>query len=1051
MLVNHVPSTIDPLETGRRFALSLSMFIVVVLLQHIEKAERLSLEQREKVIQLSPFPIMIYAEDGEVIRVNQVWEELTGYSRADIPTLDAWLELAYGLKKDKVQSRRNLFFSLDDGIRYNEGEFTVKTKSGKTRVWEFQSTALGRTADGRKLNISMANDVTLRKKDVAYLRAERRKASEYLEVAQVLMVVLDTQGQVVLLNRKGHELLGYQEGELLGKDWFKTCVTPEEYQAVHSVFDQIISGAIKPVEYFENFVVTKQGDRRLLAFHNSLVHDEEGRITGTLSSARDITEFRKASEALRESEKRYRQVVENSQEMIMVAQDNKLVFVNKATVRELGYPPEEISRHPFTDFIYPEDRAMVAANHLRRLAGEDLEKIYEFRILTASGQLRWVQINAVRIEWQGRLATLNFMSDVTERRQAEKALAESEELFRTSFENAVVGVSLVDIEGRYLRVNRAMNEMLGFGENELLGKTFNSITHPEDYEIGLKAMRSMTEGEADNAILEKRYLRKDGRIIWANVSVAAVRKPSTGVILYFVNYVQDITQRREAEQKNRLLATIAESSGDAIFSRDHHQIILSWNKGAEKIYGYSVQEAIGMSAEKLVPPERREEMLEITKKLNLGQPILRFETERLHKNGTRVQVMLALSPIYDKNGQVVGGSTIATDITEFRRLQSDLVQTQKMASVGELAGGIAHDFNNLLNVIIGYSDLALMKANDWTAARNYLEEIKGAGIKAASLTGQLLAFSRKQNQSLQSLSLNEVVLGMEKILKEAVGEHVVLTLALSKGQERIYADQNQLGQVLMNLCVNARDAMPQGGQLLIKTQAVSLGQLEAQVIREARPGDFIVLTVKDNGIGMNFMTLTKIFDPFFTTKSRGKGTGLGLSVTYGIVKQHNGWINVSSQPGKGTEFRIWFPRDERKDQEPKLQKKIALEHGRGAGEKILLVEDQPDNLALATKILEEQGYTVFPAENAEDALRAFKEEKKGFKLLFTDIILPGMDGNALIKEIRKENPNIRVLVTSGYLDKIVEQNELTNQGFQFLAKPYESETMLAAVQKALYS
>ncbi len=782
----------------------------------------------------------------------------------------------------------------------------------------------------------------------------------------------------------------------------------------------------------------------------------KGKFDGSLliRSLRYAIERKRSERELRESKSLFASVVENIPLMIFLKESKDLRFVifNRAGEELLGYDRKDLLGRNNLDLFPPEQAANFMSKDREVLDGEaGMLDIPEEFILTAKKGQRILHTRKVCIRGEDGVTKylLGISEDITERKQEElkllRALDEAQR-FREIMDQIPVYVYFKDAQSRYVYGNKATLELFRCSLEGLIGRQDSELM-PTGAAEQIKAIEArVLQGEQTT----EEVVSENGRVFW-EVKTPIWEGAEHKKIIGLLAVSRDITESRKAEEKDRLLATIVESSDNAIFSRDLANLITSWNRGAEKIYGYSPAEAIGMSAEQLVPAERKEEMRMLTEQLNAGHKIAHFETEHLRKNGETIQVALTITPLQGQNGQAIGFSTIASNVTEFKLLKQGLMQAQKLASIGEMAGGIAHDFNNLLNVIIGYSDLALIKKDDRDAVQSYLEEVKGAGKKAAALTGQLLAFSRKQNLSPKSLSLNLVVQDMEKMLKEAVGEKVTLKLELDKGLQAIYADQTQMEQVLMNLCVNARDAITQGGQLLIQTCNCTLSESQALEISEARVGEFVCLTVKDNGKGMEPITMAKIFEPFFTTKTRGKGTGLGLSVTYGIVKQHNGWINVSSQPGQGTEFKVWLPMDTRKSEEPRESKKIALEYGRGTGERILLVEDQPENLALSTVILQKHGYIVFPAQNAEEALISFKEEKKKFNLLFTDMILPGMDGRQLAEEVSRQNPGIKVLVCSGYLDDRIELPELDKLGYRFLGKPYESETMLAAVHKALYA
>jgi len=381
-------------------------------------------------------------------------------------------------------------------------------------------------------------------------------------------------------------------------------------------------------------------------------------------------------------------------------------------------------------------------------------------------------------------------------------------------------------------------------------------------------------------------------------------------------------------------------------------------------------------------------------------------------------------------------------------IEAQLRHTQKMEAIGRLAGGVAHDFNNLLTPITGYSQLLLSRLEDHNPLRKDIEEIKKAAERAASLTRQLLAFSRKQVLQPEVLDLNAVVADMEKLLRRLIGEDIELVTALEPGLESVKADPGQIEQVIMNLAVNARDAMPEGGRLIIKTENVTLDEEHCKVIPEARPGKFVCLSVTDTGVGMDKETLQHIFEPFFTTKEGGKGTGLGLSVVYGIVKQHEGWIDVSSVPGRGATFKVYLPvfYGER---EAEQQEAISWRELQGSGKRILLVEDEAGVRKFATGVLGENGYEVFEAASAKEAMDIFEREKGRFHLVFSDVVLPDKNGLQLVDQLLSRKPGLRILLSSGYTEEKSQWSVIRERGFRFLQKPYALPDLLQAVKEAI--
>ncbi len=432
-----------------------------------------------------------------------------------------------------------------------------------------------------------------------------------------------------------------------------------------------------------------------------------------------------------------------------------------------------------------------------------------------------------------------------------------------------------------------------------------------------------------------------------------------------------------------------------------------------------------------------------------------FEVRLRKYDGSIVWVEENSRVVLDKEGQTIYYEGSIEDISERKRIEQDkekmqeqLLQAQKMEAIGTLAGGIAHDFNNLLTTIQGYTDLAMLKLDKNDPLYRDLKQIHLAALRAAGLTRQLLLFSRKQPMKLVSLNINRVIDDLLKMLNRVIGEDIEIKTFLEPNLWTVKADVGNIEQVIMNLAVNARDAMPSGGTLIIRTENIFLSYEDSKNIPESRPGKFVSISIEDTGIGMEKNILPRIFEPFFSTKEAGKGTGLGLSVVYGIIKQHNGWINVFSEPGKGSTFRVYLPAfSERLEDES--QEAVSLQEFQGNGERILLVEDEKGVQSLAKTGLKENGYTVFEASNAKEAVEIFKREEGNFDLIFTDVVLPDTDGLQLIEKLLLYNANLLVLLSSGYTDQKSQWEHIRQKGFQFLQKPYSLYDLLKAVKTVL--
>jgi len=508
------------------------------------------------------------------------------------------------------------------------------------------------------------------------------------------------------------------------------------------------------------------------------------------------------------------------------------------------------------------------------------------------------------------------------------------------------------------------------------------------------------------------------------------------------------TQIRQAKAEAIRLVAVIESSENAIVSKTMEGIIIAWNQGAERLYGYTAEEIFGRHISVLFPSDHYQEYLRIMKDVKKGKTVPAFDTVRRRKDGTLINVSVNIVPVEARDGEVVGALKNSHDITRIKKLEAQFIEAQKMEGVGQLAAGVAHDFNNIVAIIMGYTDLITSELAPDSPLRKYVEEIQHASIRAAALTRQLLVFSRKQTVQPVVLGLDDVVKDMEKMLRQLIDEKIDMTIVPGKTPGHIMADSGYIGQVLMNLVVNARDAMPDGGSISIATHPATLDEDYANTHMGAIPGDYVMLSVSDTGAGMTEEVKMHLFEPFFTTKPQGKGTGLGLTTCQTIAQQSGGHINVYSEIGKGTTFKVYFPRvDQPLNHDTQLIKAGPLPRGT---ETLMVVEDDPSVRYLAANVLEAQGYTVLRSSNGQDGLRLASEHKGSpIRLVVTDVIMPLMGGEAIAKTMKATYPDLKFLFTSGYTDDALAQHGVLEMGVAFLPKPYTSASLVRKVRAIL--
>jgi PAS domain S-box-containing protein len=623
----------------------------------------------------------------------------------------------------------------------------------------------------------------------------------------------------------------------------------------------------------------------------------------------------------------------------------------------------------------------------------------------------------------------------------------------------------VESDGTIVQINSQAMEMFGYSRQELLGQKIEVLV-PERYRQQHGGHRASFAQNPKvrrmGAGLELFGRRRDGAEFPVEISLSPVSIGNSTLVL---SAIRDITHRKEIEAELRRandeldrrtaqeigeyrarLASIIDSSEDAIIGKDLDGVITSWNKGAETIYGYRAKEVIGRNISLLAPPERPDAIPDILRKIRRGESVEHFESLRVAKDGRRLNVFISVSPLRDAAGNVVGASAIARDITVQKRAEEHLRQVQKMEAMGRLAGGVAHDFNNVLGIVSACNDLLRSRIDAGSESAEFVANIRDAIERGSSLTKQLLAFSRKSVVQPQVLDLNERLKETGKLLRPLMGDAVDIVLASHSGPALIEADPGQLDQIVLNLAVNSRDAMPHGGKFAIETSTVHLDETFIEFHQPLNPGLFVLLAVSDTGTGMDAATMARVFEPFFTTKEAGKGTGLGLATVYGIVQQSGGHIWVYSEPGQGTTFKIYFPSAEHKiGIRSKPESEAAIP--KGYGKTILLVEDDVIMLRMTRKLLEEHGYRVLVAKDGKAALELAEEYGGRIDLLLTDVAMPGVSGPELANWLGASRPGLKVVFMSGYTGELMRSPEVTKG--TLLDKPFTRVALLLTVQQAL--
>lgn len=622
-------------------------------------------------------------------------------------------------------------------------------------------------------------------------------------------------------------------------------------------------------------------------------------------------------------------------------------------------------------------------------------------------------------------------------------------------------IYLLDAAGLVTSWNRGAERFKGYSEAEIIGHHFSRFYTDEDKAIDLPGTALRTAREEGRFEREGWRVRKDGTRFWAHVVIDPIRD-SQGKLVGYAKITRDLSERRRAEEQLRQsqeqFRLLVEGVTDyALYLLDLTGHVSSWNAGAERIKGYSRDEIIGHHFSRFYTEEEREAGVP-TKGLQEAAANGRWETEgwRVRKDGSRFWAHVVIDAIRNDNGELVGFAKITRDVTERKKAEEKLeearkalFQSQKMEAVGQLTGGVAHDFNNLLTVIIGGLDtIARSQPTDMVRIKRALQMARHAADRAASLTSRLLAFSRKQALEPTPSDLNTVVREMADLLHRTLGEQIELERILSPRVWTVEVDQNQLETAVLNLAINARDAMPSGGKLTIETQNTFLDETYVARDAEVRPGQYVMIAVSDTGSGMSKSTLARVFEPFFTTKELGRGTGLGLSMVYGFVKQSGGHVTIYSEEGQGTTVKLYFPRHfASADQTDAKVDKVEAPSASG-DEVVLVVEDDPEVRAFSVTSLVELGYGVLEVADADAALSILQSSQR-VDLLFTDVILPGRSGRSLADETAIARPGLKILFTTGYSRNAIVHHGRLDAGVRLLQKPFTFDQLASRIRQVL--
>ena len=785
-----------------------------------------------------------------------------------------------------------------------------------------------------------------------------------------------------------------------------------------------------------------------------LERDDDGNPERLICAVQVVTGQRSAEKALWESEARFTSVFERSiVPSALHDSSGRITAVNQAFGDWLGHRASDMVGGATEDIIHIDDIDRNTRRRQQLWSGEISSARLEQRYIHRDGSVLWglVSVTPVHDATGQVYCLLAQIQDITERKRAEAAVKAREGLFRAIFRDSMLPTAVVERDGSYSLANRAFCELLGYAEDEMTGMNFLDVTLPEDRAGSSDRLEAFLKGGADAYQVQKRYRRKNGQIIWALVSTALMRDED-GNPVYTLRQVQDVTDQvrsevAQRETENRLQAVV-EYAAAAIAIRDLEGRYLLANREYHVRHAREEPTIVGLMLEDILPAPDAEKIRQIDRHIvESGRGATR-ESSDVYPDGVERHVHVSSFPVRGEDGSIFAVGVISTDITEFRQVESQLHHAQKMEAVGQLTGGIAHDFNNLLNVILGNLELIAADAGNDSVMNRRLDRADRAVQRGAELTDRLLSFSRKQALRPVAVNANALVSDMSNLLKRTLAETIQVETILDRRLKKTLADPGQLENAILNLALNARDALTRGGRLIIETGNRRLDAAFAAARQEVMPGDYVMIAVSDTGQGMPPTVRERVFEPFFTTKDVGAGSGLGLSMVYGFIKQSGGHVDIDSQPEQGTTVTLYLP--------VAKARKLPETHGgperrapSGKREVILLVEDDEELRRLGDELLESLNYRVLSAQNGPEAL-VILDKTSRVDLLFTDFVLPrGLNGSELAAEARRRRPGLKVLFTSGYAHSANGHKEAPNSNVDMIAKPYKRADVADRIREML--
>jgi PAS domain S-box-containing protein len=1031
-------TSVTPLrDAGQKIIGCVGVAVDITERKRAERRVADAVKYAQTLLAASPIGIITYKASGEAVSANEAAAKLIGTTveqlqHQNFRELESWKQskLFEMAERALATGQEQLFEN------FHASTFGVEFWSACQLV-PFQF-------EGEAHLLMLARDISEQKRAEEALMQSEHKLRAILNASPMPMALSNEHKSITFLNPAFVQTFGYTQAEIptLADWWPKAYPDPAYRQRVAEAWQTELEHVKRTKAAFspqEATIRCSDGtNKTVLATATPLGDSFKDEHVVVIF---DITAQRQAEAALRDSEERYRQIfaVETDAILVVDRETRRFIDANPAAERLYGYSREEFLRMRATD---------ISAEPAKTLGNLDSQTgpTRELHHRRKDGTVFPVEVSDSTFEYQGRIVKVGAMRDVTERNQAEEALLGSEEQFRAMFELASIGMAQADPHtGRWLRVNQKMSAITGYSADELLGMRIPEITHSEDREKDWEALQRVVRGESPDYRMEKRYVRKDGTVVWVNVNMTVIRD-AAGQPVRTMAAIEDITGRKRAEEQEQVQLSALTAAANAIVITDRSGKIEWVNPAFTKLTGYSAGEAIGGNLRMLKSGRHSTGFYANLWASIITGNVWHGEMVNQRKDGKLYTEEMTITPVRGAGGEFAHFVAIKQDVTERRELELRLQQAQKMEAIGTLAGGIAHDFNNILAAMFGYGYLLKQDVLEHPG-QEYVGEILKAANRAKDLVLQILTFSRQREFKRHVIQMHTVVKEAIKFLRASMPAHIKIETHFAPDTPAVLADPTQIYQVVTNLATNALHAMEdRPGLLTVRIEPFQPDDAFLGSHPEFKPIPYARLTVADTGHGIDAGTLERIFEPFFTTKPVGKGTGLGLSVVHGILQAHEGAITVESVVGRGTTFALYFPG---RTKDTALEETVAKNVPGGRGQTILLLDDEPALTTVLQSLLARLNYQVTTSNRARDAIGLCRENPARFDLVITDLTMPEMNGLEVARQIRALRPDMPVILTSG-LSADLSREDLKAAGIcELLKKPIGMNQLAEAVQGAL--